>query len=190
MFAVRHKVKELIEVVQDDQRLRDERKKAKKSRDKYKGVSSEEMGRKYDYSEFSLLNGSKSFTHHLNETIRFDELTQCFVNPGDRYSAEPKNFDDAFDEFDDKTNKRSSFRKFRERAYSGTKTSGYTDDVSNKRYCILSYGVHYIIVIVIVNFTIPFEDGSCKCKQVLIILKFEHASCLLLFNLSISVLQQ
>ena len=187
MFAVRHKVKELIEVVQDDQRLRDERKKAKKSRDKYKGVSSEEMGRKYDYSEFSLLNCSKSFTHYLNET-RFDELTQCFVNPGDRYSAEPKNFDDAFDEFDDKTNKRSSFRKFRERAYSGTKTSGYTDDVSNKRYCILSYGVHYIIVIV--NFTIPFEDGSCKCKQVLIILKFEHASCLLLFNLSISVLQQ
>ena len=52
MFLVRHKVKELIEIIQDDQRLRDERKKAKKSRDKYKGVSSEEVSRKYDYSKF------------------------------------------------------------------------------------------------------------------------------------------
>ncbi|CAB4004049.1 Hypothetical predicted protein [Paramuricea clavata] len=97
---IRHKVKELIEIVQDDQRLRDERKKAKKSRDKYKGVSSEEVSRKYDYS--------------------------------DRYSAEPKNFDDAFDEFDDKSNKRSSFRKFRGRAYSGNKAGDYRDDVSNR----------------------------------------------------------
>ena len=54
MFLVRHKVKELIEIVQDDQRLRDERKKAKKSRDKYKGVSSDEVARKYDYSKFLL----------------------------------------------------------------------------------------------------------------------------------------
>ena len=59
MFLVRHKVKELIEIVQDDQRLRDERKKAKKSRDKYKGVSSEEVSRKYDYSKFIL---QKHFT--------------------------------------------------------------------------------------------------------------------------------
>ena len=58
MFLVRHKVKELIEIVQDDQRLRDERKKAKKSRDKYKGVSSDEVARKYDYSKFLLQNVS------------------------------------------------------------------------------------------------------------------------------------
>ena len=45
-------MKELIEIIQDDQRLRDERKKAKKSRDKYKGVSSEEVSQKYDYSKF------------------------------------------------------------------------------------------------------------------------------------------
>ena len=45
-------MKELIEIVQDDQRLRDERKKAKKSRDKFKGVSSEEVSQKYDYSKF------------------------------------------------------------------------------------------------------------------------------------------
>lgn len=38
---IRHKVKELIDFVQDDERLRDERKKAKKNKDKYVGMSSE-----------------------------------------------------------------------------------------------------------------------------------------------------
>ncbi|XP_053486403.1 clathrin interactor 1a isoform X2 [Ictalurus furcatus] len=41
---VRQKVKEMVEFVQDDDRLREERKKAKKNRDKYIGVSSESMG--------------------------------------------------------------------------------------------------------------------------------------------------
>ncbi|KAK3758033.1 hypothetical protein RRG08_006614 [Elysia crispata] len=40
---VRHKVKELLEFIQDDDRLRDERKKAKKTKDKYVGVSSDAM---------------------------------------------------------------------------------------------------------------------------------------------------
>lgn len=38
---VRHKARELIDFIQDDDRLRDERKKAKKNKDKYIGVSSE-----------------------------------------------------------------------------------------------------------------------------------------------------
>ncbi|XP_058614604.1 clathrin interactor 1 isoform X2 [Onychostoma macrolepis] len=41
---VRQKVKEMVEFVQDDDRLRDERKKAKKNKDKYIGVSSDSMG--------------------------------------------------------------------------------------------------------------------------------------------------
>ncbi|XP_060783538.1 clathrin interactor 1a isoform X2 [Neoarius graeffei] len=41
---VRQKVKDMVEFVQDDDRLREERKKAKKNRDKYIGVSSESMG--------------------------------------------------------------------------------------------------------------------------------------------------
>uniref|UniRef100_A0A3Q3Q990 ENTH domain-containing protein n=1 Tax=Monopterus albus TaxID=43700 RepID=A0A3Q3Q990_MONAL len=41
---VRQKVRELVEFVQDDERLREERKKAKKNRDKYIGVSSDSMG--------------------------------------------------------------------------------------------------------------------------------------------------
>ncbi|XP_075147762.1 clathrin interactor lqfR isoform X2 [Haematobia irritans] len=41
---VRHKVRELIDFIQDDDRLREERKKAKKNKDKYIGMSSDVMG--------------------------------------------------------------------------------------------------------------------------------------------------
>lgn len=41
---VRQKVKELVDFVQDDDKLREERKKAKKNKDKYIGVSSDSMG--------------------------------------------------------------------------------------------------------------------------------------------------
>lgn len=41
---VRHKVRELIDFIQDDDKLRDERKKAKKNKDKYIGMSSDAMG--------------------------------------------------------------------------------------------------------------------------------------------------
>ena len=41
---VRQKVKEMVEFVQDDDRLREERKKAKKNKDKYIGVSSDSRG--------------------------------------------------------------------------------------------------------------------------------------------------
>lgn len=41
---VRHKTRELIDFIQDDDKLRDERKKAKKNKDKYIGMSSDAMG--------------------------------------------------------------------------------------------------------------------------------------------------
>ena len=41
---MRQKVKEMVEFVQDDDRLREERKKAKKNKDKYIGVSSGSRG--------------------------------------------------------------------------------------------------------------------------------------------------
>ncbi|XP_067007482.2 clathrin interactor 1 isoform X2 [Anabrus simplex] len=44
---VRHKVRELIEFIQDDDKLREERKKAKKNKDKYVGMSSEAMGMRF-----------------------------------------------------------------------------------------------------------------------------------------------
>ncbi|XP_025093392.1 clathrin interactor 1-like isoform X3 [Pomacea canaliculata] len=48
---VRHKVKELLEFIQDDDRLREERKKAKKTKDKYVGVSGEIQGGVSKYSD-------------------------------------------------------------------------------------------------------------------------------------------
>lgn len=60
---VRHKVKELVEFVQDDDKLREERKKAKKNKDKYIGVSSDSMSyRGYRKSSASLVRQThKSF---------------------------------------------------------------------------------------------------------------------------------
>ncbi|KAH8311625.1 hypothetical protein KR044_007273 [Drosophila immigrans] len=58
---VRHKVRELIDFIQDDDRLRDERKKAKKNKDKYIGMSSDAMGsRSGGYSGYSGGGGGGS----------------------------------------------------------------------------------------------------------------------------------
>lgn len=51
--SVRQKVKELIDFVQDDDRLREERKKAKKNKDKYIGMSGGEW--KYGLFKKSLV---------------------------------------------------------------------------------------------------------------------------------------
>ncbi|KAK9886115.1 hypothetical protein WA026_014902 [Henosepilachna vigintioctopunctata] len=48
---IRHKVKELIDFVQDDDRLREERKKAKKNKDKYTGISSDTFGMRFGSTE-------------------------------------------------------------------------------------------------------------------------------------------
>lgn len=50
---VRQRVKEIVDFVQDDDRLREERKKAKKNKDKYIGVSSDTMGYR-GYGKFDL----------------------------------------------------------------------------------------------------------------------------------------
>ena len=50
--SVRHKVKEILDLIQNDERLRDERKKAKKNKDKYQGMSGESMRFHSGYSKF------------------------------------------------------------------------------------------------------------------------------------------
>lgn len=54
-ILVRHKVKEILEMVQDDSRLRDERKRAKKNKDKYVGMSNDLIEDSFysKYGEFS-----------------------------------------------------------------------------------------------------------------------------------------
>ena len=58
IVLVRHKVKEIVEFIQDDDRLRDERKKAKANRDKYIGVGSDSSTSRYSRST------RISFRHH------------------------------------------------------------------------------------------------------------------------------
>ena len=54
LFLVRHKVKELIEFVQDNDRLRQERKRAKQNREKYIGLSSDVVSDGF-YSKQNIL---------------------------------------------------------------------------------------------------------------------------------------
>lgn len=57
--VVRHKVKELVGFVQDDGRIRDERKRAKATRDKYVGMSNEAAS--YRYAEDSYSSKKSDF---------------------------------------------------------------------------------------------------------------------------------
>ena len=54
VFFYRHKVHELIDFIQDDDKLREERKKAKKNKDKYVGMSSE-MGMRFGKIPLSFM---------------------------------------------------------------------------------------------------------------------------------------
>ncbi|XP_045188906.2 clathrin interactor 1-like isoform X3 [Mercenaria mercenaria] len=47
---VRHKAKDIVELIQNDERLREERKKAKKNKDKYQGMAGDSMNR-FSYSD-------------------------------------------------------------------------------------------------------------------------------------------
>uniref|UniRef100_A0A672HDD9 Clathrin interactor 1b n=1 Tax=Salarias fasciatus TaxID=181472 RepID=A0A672HDD9_SALFA len=68
---VRQKVKEMVEFIQDDDRLREERKKAKKNKDKYIGVSSDSMANELDRTkwdeDWDKSRGSFPFSEKLGE---------------------------------------------------------------------------------------------------------------------------
>ncbi|CAF4711185.1 unnamed protein product [Rotaria sp. Silwood1] len=79
---IRHKVKELIEFIQDDDRIRDERKKAKANRDKYIGMSNESSSYRYNdqWNNYDESNSTK---------------TKDFVsNPSEDYSLDKSNDND------------------------------------------------------------------------------------------------
>uniref|UniRef100_A0A4W5JXC3 Clathrin interactor 1a n=1 Tax=Hucho hucho TaxID=62062 RepID=A0A4W5JXC3_9TELE len=62
---VRQKVKEMVDLIQDDDRLREERKKAKKNKDKYIGVSSDSIGggfSRYSKSSDSMGGGFSRYS--------------------------------------------------------------------------------------------------------------------------------
>lgn len=61
---VRHKVRDLIEFIQDDDRLREERKKAKKNKDKYIGMSSDAMGGRSSFDDFRYRESFNASKNH------------------------------------------------------------------------------------------------------------------------------
>ncbi|TMS17440.1 Clathrin interactor 1 [Larimichthys crocea] len=104
---VRHKVKEMVEFVQDDERLREERKKAKKNRDKFVGMSQSSMGysgdrydpggnRRWD-DDWEKSNGQFPFSEKLGEIS--DKIGSTIDDTINRFRK--KDRDDSPDRFSD-----------------------------------------------------------------------------------------
>ncbi|XP_070692742.1 clathrin interactor 1a isoform X2 [Pempheris klunzingeri] len=114
---VRQKVKELVDFVQDDDRLREERKKAKKNKDKYIGVSSDSMGYRsysgdrYDSSDsrtkwdddWDRNKGQFPFSEKLGEIS--DKIGSTIDDTINRFRK--KDRDDSPDRFSDNEEDRS-----------------------------------------------------------------------------------
>lgn len=73
---VRHKVRDLIEFIQDDDRLREERKKAKKNKDKYIGMSSEAMsGIRSNFDDYRHRESFNSTKGHEERGCEYSKVT-------------------------------------------------------------------------------------------------------------------
>lgn len=83
---IRHKVKELIEFIQDDEKLREERKKAKKNKDKYVGMSSDAIGGRGFGSSRDQWD-----SRWRKEDVEWDQDFSARKEP---YSESPNNSDD------------------------------------------------------------------------------------------------
>ncbi|XP_020813632.1 clathrin interactor 1 isoform X2 [Drosophila serrata] len=95
---VRHKVRELIDFIQDDDRLREERKKAKKNKDKYIGMSSDAMGmRSGGYSGYSGGGGGGGSGGYNDggdyRSSRGDNWYSDKNNDKDRYEDDDTHYD-------------------------------------------------------------------------------------------------
>lgn len=99
---VRQKTKDIIGFLQDDERLRDARKAAKQTRDKYVGYSSDQANSKYS-DRYDSEPRSKS---HFDSHARYDE------DP--RFSSHPYTDNDNEDSFRDKHNTSKDSNKEKE----------------------------------------------------------------------------
>ncbi|XP_068451406.1 clathrin interactor 1a [Clinocottus analis] len=114
---VRQKVKETVDFVQDDDRLREERKKSKKNKDKYIGVSSDSMGYRsysgdrYDSNDsrgkwdddFERNKGQFPFSEKLGEIS--DKIGSTIDDTISRFRKQDR--DDSPDRFSDTEEDRS-----------------------------------------------------------------------------------
>lgn len=131
---IRHKTRDLIDFVQDDDRLREERKKSKKNKDKYIGLSSESTsgvrseyfgkGSSYDWdqpswrknrSEFESNNGDSKDSKPYSDQRERDADSNSLGEPDDSDSdSKARRFSDASP---------ASFKSRRDRPASGGRAS-------------------------------------------------------------------
>lgn len=86
---VRHKVRELIDFIQDDDKLRDERKKAKKNKDKYIGMSSDAMGMRMSTSGSAYNDWESSHRHERKNSYEDDSHYDGEREDSDVESSDP-----------------------------------------------------------------------------------------------------
>ncbi|XP_059045494.1 telomere length regulation protein TEL2 homolog isoform X1 [Achroia grisella] len=83
---VRHKVRELIDFIQDDEKLREERKKAKKNKDKYIGMSS-------DAAVMGMRSGSGGWGEYSDRSSNWDEPKDRRVDEEEEYDRDDSDGD-------------------------------------------------------------------------------------------------
>lgn len=83
-LLVRQKTKDLIDFIQDDDRLREERKKAKKNKDKYIGMSGELAGFSRGFSKYSSNLFSTCGRSAVKELVFVSGQWMCLIefSPG------------------------------------------------------------------------------------------------------------
>ncbi|KAH3789297.1 clathrin interactor 1-like isoform X2 [Dreissena polymorpha] len=77
---VRHKVKEIVELIQNDDKLRDERKKAKKNKDKFTGMSGDLASSRSSYSDRYDEAPRKNTESHLGEIDDWNDGKKSVVD--------------------------------------------------------------------------------------------------------------
>ncbi len=115
-ISVRQKGKDLIDLIQDDDRLREDRKKAKKNKDKYVGMSGDNLS--YRYSKYGLPPSCcTTTTHYMYLCCSSQHLVHsfclhfychyfgCLVDPCQSYRKHFKTVPDWSGNFDELWNK-------------------------------------------------------------------------------------
>ena len=73
-------MRDLIEFIQDDDRLREERKKAKKNKDKYIGMSSDAMGGMKSFDDFRNRESFNTSKNHEEKGCTFKFFSFSIIN--------------------------------------------------------------------------------------------------------------
>lgn len=97
---VRQKVKEIVEFIQDDDRLRDERRKARKTKDKYVGMSADQY--QYKYSDRYSADPRSSSDHDFDDELSsYNRRRKHSSRRRDSSDESPPEYDSSADEVDE-----------------------------------------------------------------------------------------